>query len=133
MIHITKGMIPFWDDHLIDPEFTDAILSVNRPEKAGIVMEFDRPWESDGTDFFTIIKSPICPPHTTFRIPRSWTSFNSSLKRFTTIRFTLYASFNNRCTFPINTLKILFRNIKIKFTVPLHSVQNTLRRCLSGY
>lgn len=56
MIHITKGMIPFWDDHLIDPEFTDAILSVNRPEKAGIVMEFDRPWESDGTDFFTIIK-----------------------------------------------------------------------------
>lgn len=56
MLHVTKGMIPFWDDYLIDTRFTDAQLSVNRPIKRDIVMVCDRAWDGNANDFFTIIK-----------------------------------------------------------------------------
>ncbi len=56
MQHFSAGLIPFWDDELIDPRFTDARLGVNRPEKRDIVMVCDQPWEGDSTDFFTVVK-----------------------------------------------------------------------------
>jgi hypothetical protein len=56
MLHIEKGLVPFWDDTLIDGRFTDAELSVCRPEKKEVVMVCDREWEGDSTDFFTILK-----------------------------------------------------------------------------
>ena len=65
MLHIEKGLIPFWDDKLIDKRFTDAELSVNRPERREVVMVCDQPWEGNATDFFTILKDEyriwICP------------------------------------------------------------------------
>ncbi len=56
MLHLEKGLVPFWDDALIDRRFTDAELSVNRPEKRDIVMTCNQPWEGDSTNFFTILK-----------------------------------------------------------------------------
>ncbi|MBO4407253.1 MAG: hypothetical protein J5849_06080 [Clostridia bacterium] len=56
MLHLSKGLVPFWDDHLIDRRFTDARLEAVRPERAEIVMTCDQPWEGDSTDFFTILK-----------------------------------------------------------------------------
>ena len=56
MILHEKGLVPFWDDHLINHRFTTAELSVNKPEKAGVVLTFDQPWEGNATDFFTIIR-----------------------------------------------------------------------------
>ncbi len=56
MIHIAKGLVPFWDDYMIDRRFTDAVLSVNRPVKTDVVMVCDRPWDGNSNDFFTILK-----------------------------------------------------------------------------
>ena len=56
MIHVTKGLVPFWDDHMIDHRFTDAVLSVNKPVKTDSVMVFDQPWDGNANDFFTIVK-----------------------------------------------------------------------------
>ena len=56
MLHLEKGLVPFWDDVLIDWRSTDAELSVNRPERREVVMVFDRPWEGNATDFFTILE-----------------------------------------------------------------------------
>lgn len=55
MMHIEKGLVPFWDDYLIDVEKSDAVLSVNKPQKRDVVLVCDQPWEGNGTDFFTII------------------------------------------------------------------------------
>lgn len=55
MIHIENGLVPFWDDYLIDEELTTATLSVNAPQKRDVVMVCDKPWEGNATDFFTII------------------------------------------------------------------------------
>ena len=56
MITLKKGLYPFWDDYLADPDRTTAVLSVNKPQKRNIAMVFDKPWEGDATNFFTIIK-----------------------------------------------------------------------------
>ena len=56
MIHITRGLIPFWDDYMIDHRFTDAVLSVNKPEKKDVVLVFDKPWEGHGTGYITMIR-----------------------------------------------------------------------------
>ena len=56
MTHLTKGLVPFWDDFLIDRRFTTAELSVNHPVKTDISMVCDQPWEGNATDFFTIVK-----------------------------------------------------------------------------
>ena len=37
-MNFTKGLVPFWNDFAVDTDNTDATLSVNRPEKAGVVM-----------------------------------------------------------------------------------------------
>ena len=60
MISLQKGLVPFWDDHLIDSRLTDAVLSPNKPERRDTVMIFDRPYEGNGTDFFTILKDDEC-------------------------------------------------------------------------
>ena len=56
MSEFCKGLIPFWDDHLIDTRFSTAELSVNKPHKVGKVITFDQPLEGNGTDFFTVVK-----------------------------------------------------------------------------
>ncbi len=55
MIHLTKGLIPFWDDYLIDTDISSANLSANKPQKRDVVMVCDKPWEGNATDFFTVI------------------------------------------------------------------------------
>ncbi len=55
MITLKKGLVPFWDNYLIDPIHTSAVLSANKPEKRDIVMVCDKPWEGNGTNYFTII------------------------------------------------------------------------------
>jgi len=56
MINLKKGLVPFWDYYLIDPRHTNAILSANKPQKRDTVMVFDKPWEGNATNYFTIIK-----------------------------------------------------------------------------
>jgi len=56
MYNHEKGLVPFWDDQLIDMRHTDAVLSANKAQKRDVVMVFDKPWEGNGTDFFTILK-----------------------------------------------------------------------------
>ncbi len=56
MIRLTKGLVPFWDDYLIDRRFTNTVLSVNRPVKTDSVMTFDMPWEDDASSCFNIIR-----------------------------------------------------------------------------
>ncbi len=55
-MHLTKGLYPFWDDYMVDTRFTDAVLSVNRPDRVGNVFKTDAPWEGNNSDFFSIIK-----------------------------------------------------------------------------
>ncbi len=55
MIHIEKGLVPFWDDYMINHRFTTAELSVNKPVKTDVVLECNKPWDSNANDFFTII------------------------------------------------------------------------------
>ena len=50
------GLIPFWDDALIDWAHTDAELSANRLRREEVVMTLDRPWEGNSTDFFTVFR-----------------------------------------------------------------------------
>ena len=56
MINLEKGLVPLWDDYIIDFNSTTATLSSNRPTKRDIAMSFDKPWDGNGNDFFTIIK-----------------------------------------------------------------------------
>ncbi len=56
MLTVTAGLVPFWDDSLIDRGRTDAVLSVNRPTKADVVMTFDRPWDGNADNFFSIVR-----------------------------------------------------------------------------
>lgn len=56
MFHLTKGLIPLWSYEFVNTAFTDAVLSVNKPEKAGTVMTFDAKWEGNSTNFFTVFK-----------------------------------------------------------------------------
>ena len=56
MIHQKKGLVPFWDDYMIDKSVTTASLSVNKPTKTDVLMRFDNAWDGNGNDFFTIIK-----------------------------------------------------------------------------
>ena len=36
------GLVPFWDDSIVDTRFTDAVLSVNRPVRVGNVFTTDQ-------------------------------------------------------------------------------------------
>lgn len=56
MIQLKTGFYPFWDDCMTDAKYTDAVLSVNRPERIGTVMTADRPWEGNQTNIFNIIR-----------------------------------------------------------------------------
>ena len=44
----------FWDEFLTDADNTTATLSVNRPHKCGVVMEFDEDWEGGSCDYFSV-------------------------------------------------------------------------------
>ncbi len=55
-IELTRGSYMFWDEHLTDTQHTDAVLSVNRPDRAGNVFSADKPWEGNQCDSFTVIK-----------------------------------------------------------------------------
>lgn len=56
MIHVTKGMVPLWDEYMTDTRFTTATLSVNKARKEGAVMILDRPWETAAGTFVTILR-----------------------------------------------------------------------------
>lgn len=56
MINLNNGLVPFWDEYMIDHDYTTASLSVNHPVKRDIAMTFDKPWDGNGNDFFTILK-----------------------------------------------------------------------------
>ena len=56
MIHITRGLVPFWDEYLTDKENTTATLSVNKARKEGTVMALDLPWETAAGTFVTILR-----------------------------------------------------------------------------
>ena len=72
MIHITKGLLPFWDEHITDTRFTTAALSVNKARKEGVVMTLDRPWETAAGTFVTgatnelSCDGPLCEPYTAY-------------------------------------------------------------------
>ncbi|MBR3692557.1 MAG: hypothetical protein IKL89_07685 [Clostridia bacterium] len=51
-----RGLIPFWDDRLVDWTHTDAELSANRLRRKEVVMTLDCPWEGNCTDFFTVFR-----------------------------------------------------------------------------
>lgn len=55
-MHLTRGLVPFWDDMMIDWRFTDATLSVNKPQKADVAFVCNASWEGNATDFFTVIR-----------------------------------------------------------------------------
>ena len=55
MINV-NGLVPFWNDYIIDTRLTNATVSANKPERRDTVMVCDKPWEGNGTDYFTIIK-----------------------------------------------------------------------------
>lgn len=52
---LINGLVPFWDDSITDTRFTDAVLSVNRPDRIGNVFVTDSPWEGNNCDFFSIV------------------------------------------------------------------------------
>ncbi len=56
MIHITKGLMPFWDEYLTDTRHTDAVLSVNHPTRRNIVCEFDKPWEQGRLSYPCVVR-----------------------------------------------------------------------------
>ncbi|MBE6572288.1 MAG: hypothetical protein E7656_08590 [Ruminococcaceae bacterium] len=50
------GLFPFWTDEITDNEKTSAILSVNKPDCAGISIDFDQPWDGNCLDFLSVIR-----------------------------------------------------------------------------
>lgn len=52
---LTKGLYPFWNDDFTDSKQTDATLSVNRAQRAEVVLTFDRPWEGDSAGTYPTI------------------------------------------------------------------------------
>ncbi|MBE6541950.1 MAG: hypothetical protein E7672_05840 [Ruminococcaceae bacterium] len=56
IIHISKGLVPFWDDYLINTRFSDVELSVNKPELRDVVFEFDGAEDGENPGYFNIIK-----------------------------------------------------------------------------
>ncbi|MBE6541655.1 MAG: hypothetical protein E7672_04335 [Ruminococcaceae bacterium] len=55
VIHLTEGLVPFWDDYLINTRYTDAELSSNKPEKRDVVAMFDKYWDGN-PGYFHVIK-----------------------------------------------------------------------------
>ena len=55
MIHHLEGFIPFWDDKLTDHRETTAVLSVNKPAKVESILQFDKPWEGNGINYFSMV------------------------------------------------------------------------------
>nr|MCR5264380.1 hypothetical protein [Clostridiales bacterium] len=53
-MHLT-GLVPFWDDLIVENRFTDAVLSVNRPDRVGNVFRTGEKWEGNNCDFFSIV------------------------------------------------------------------------------
>jgi hypothetical protein len=56
MENTVTGLVPFWDDSMIDARYTDATLSVNPLQRREPVMRFDKPWEGRSTCYFNIIR-----------------------------------------------------------------------------
>ena len=46
----------FWDEHLVDTNRTDAVLTLHRPQAREVVLVHDEPWEGDGCDYHCILK-----------------------------------------------------------------------------
>lgn len=59
VLHVENGLEPFWDEHLVDLRYTDAVLSSNRPDRMENVMVLDKPWER-GCSYYSIVKDDNC-------------------------------------------------------------------------
>ena len=46
----------FWDNYLIDTSRTSAEIIQHRPDRKEVVMTFDRPWEGDGCNYFSMVR-----------------------------------------------------------------------------
>jgi len=46
----------FWDDYLIDTSRTTAYLKQHAPVPGEVVMTFDRPWEGDGCNYWSVVR-----------------------------------------------------------------------------
>lgn len=57
MIDIGKNRECFFDDYLIDTERTDAEKRLHKPERRGLLLRFDRPWEGSEVTFITVLFS----------------------------------------------------------------------------
>ena len=56
IIHISKGLVPFWDDYLINRRFSDVELSVNKPVLKEVIHEFTNPLDGQDPGYFNVIK-----------------------------------------------------------------------------
>ena len=52
---VKKGLVPFWDESLIDRQYSDVTLSANQAEKEEVVMVCDLPWEGNSSNYYSII------------------------------------------------------------------------------
>ena len=55
MIDIGKNRECFFDDYLIDAIRTDAEKRLHKPERRGLLLRFDRPWEGSEVTFITVL------------------------------------------------------------------------------
>ena len=46
----------FWDEYLINTSLTGAYLKQHQPRLGDIAMVLDKPWEGDGSDYFSIVR-----------------------------------------------------------------------------
>lgn len=53
-INVASRLEPLWDNYLLDAQQTTAELKVFHPVKREKVLEFDQPWEGDGSDYFNL-------------------------------------------------------------------------------
>ena len=51
MIDIGSRRECFFDDHIVDTEKTTAERRLHKPERRGVIPEFDKPWEGNMVTF----------------------------------------------------------------------------------
>ena len=57
MVHYKKGQREvFWDDFNVNRSLTSAVLKQHEPRREEIVITFDKPWEGDGCNYYSIVK-----------------------------------------------------------------------------
>ncbi len=57
-LQLTGKREVFWDEYLLDSARTTAVHRLHQPKEAGTVMDFDLPWEGNGSDFHNLLIEP---------------------------------------------------------------------------